>query len=152
MMTAERYIAARPAPRWDKREQRSFYRRPAAPASLPTLTKQQTALSAKDKSRLLGFLLLCGIVCIGLIIMAAYTAQVKYELNGTLAECDSLKGEISNLNVAIEQSSGIVAVEQKAKTRLGMVYPTDRQIVYVQPENRELQGFARELQRVAFNQ
>lgn len=117
------------------------------------LPKQaKSMMSAKDKSRLLGLTVIVGLLCIALIVMAAYSAQVKYNINGVLSSTDSLQGEIENLSVELNAASNITTVEEKAKTRLGMVYPTADQITYLDAQEDQITGFAQTLKKIAYNQ
>ncbi len=109
-------------------------------------------MNSKDKSRLMGLTVFVGLVCICLIIMAAYTAQVKYNINGIMADSDKVKGEIENLRVELNSASNITSIEQKAEARLGMVYPTADQITYIEGEDESITGFAQTLKQIAYNQ
>lgn len=109
-------------------------------------------LSSKDKARLFLLTLFMGLLCITLIITAAYSAQVKYNINGLLAEADQVQGEIENLNVAIKSASNIASIEEKAVLQLGMTYPSLDQIAYVEAGEQDVENFAATLKQVAFNQ
>lgn len=119
-------------------------------AILPKEAKHM--IDAKDKGRLMLLTVFVGLICICLIVMAAYTAQVKYDINGVLAKSDKLQGEIDNLSVQINSASNITSIEQKAETRLGMVYPTSDQITYIETEKETITGFAQTLKQIAYNQ
>lgn len=119
-------------------------------ANLPK--KAKNMMNAKDKSRLLALTVLVGLICICLIVMAAYAAQVKYNINGILAKTDSVQGEIENLNVEINSAANITAIEEKARTRLGMVYPTSEQITYINTAEEEITGFSQTLKQIAYSQ
>jgi len=112
----------------------------------------RTLINARDKSRLLGLTVFVGLICICLIVMAAYSAQVKYQLNGILADTDKVSGEIENLRVELNSVSNITSIEKKAKTRLGMVYPTADQITYIDGQDEAMTGFAQTLKQIAYNQ
>lgn len=108
-------------------------------------------LSTKDKARLFLLTIFMGLLCITLIISAAYSAQVKYNINGLLAESDMVEGEIENLHVAINSAANIAAVEEKAINELGMVYPMPEQIAYIEPKGDDINDFALALKQIAYN-
>ncbi|MDD2216751.1 MAG: hypothetical protein PHE41_09360 [Eubacteriales bacterium] len=111
----------------------------------------KSAINGKDKARLMLLTVFVGLICICLIISAAYSAQVKYDINRMLVQSDGVRGEIENLNVAIKSASGITVIEEKAKNQLGMVYPTMDEITYIKRNNNEIQDFALTLKRIAYN-
>ncbi len=109
-------------------------------------------INAKDKGRLMGLTVFVGLLCICLIIMAAYSAQVKYNINGIMADSDKVQGEIENLKVELNSASNITSIEQKAEARLGMVYPKAEQITYIEGGAESITGFAQTLKQIAYNQ
>lgn len=113
---------------------------------------QKSVIGAKDKARLLWLTIFTGMLCICLIVMAAYSAKIKYNINGILAETDRVQGEIENLNVAIKTASSISVIEEKAQTELGMVYPEVDQITYLRADSNQMKDFALALKRIAYNQ
>jgi len=109
-----------------------------------------TGINAKDKFRLLVFTAFIGALCIGLILTTAYAASVKYHINTMIKENAELQGEIENLNVKIESASNIQIVEAKA-TRLGLVYPTPEQLIYIDGSKQKGKDFALVLKEQAYN-
>jgi cell division protein FtsL len=127
--------------------------KPTAQPDVAVLPKEaKHMIDAKDKSRLMLLTVFVGLICICLIVMAAYTAQIKYDINGVLAKSDKLQGEIDNLSVQINSASNITSIENKAETRLGMIYPTSDQITYIETEKETITGFAQTLKQIAYNQ
>jgi cell division protein FtsL len=90
-----------------------------------------------------------GLLCICLIVTAAYSAQVKYNINGIIAECEEVRGEIQNLNAAIKGATNIKIIEEHAINQLGMVYPSMEQIKYISKGNKT-QDFALTLKQIAY--
>jgi cell division protein FtsL len=109
------------------------------------------AINFKDKIRLIFLVFLTGCICIGLIVSAAYSAQVKFNTNRIIAQAASVQGEIENLNVAIKSSNNIAVVEERAIVELGMVYPDWGQIIYIKSDCNEIPDFAMTLKQLAFN-
>lgn len=102
----------------------------AAPAAVAPKTEKNTApaQSWRDKAKVLLFTAFIGLLCICIIMVTAYGAQAQYNLNKTLAKCESLEGEIADLSAAIKTAGNIVLVEELALD-MGMVYPTYQEVV-----------------------
>lgn len=113
--------------------------------------KQRSAVSAKDKARLLLLLVIIGVICVGLIITTAYAASVKYDTNQIVKENNALSAEIENLDVKVYSVNNIEAIEKKATKEQKMVYPASKQIVYLAGEDVPKDGFAEELKKQAYN-
>lgn len=111
----------------------------------------KSVIPPKEKIRLLLLTIFAGLLGICLIITAAYSAQVKYRINGLLAESDVIRGEIENLNVEIKSSVNIAVIEDKAINELGMIYPDLDQIAYITPTKDNMNDFALTLKQIAFN-
>lgn len=115
-------------------------------------TKAKAGITSKDKFRLLLLTVFAGALCIGLIITTAYAATIKYEINATIRENNTIIGEIENLNVKIKSATSIQTIEEKAINELGMVQPLPSQVVYVQGAAAEPMGeFALLLKDQAYN-
>lgn len=113
--------------------------------------RAKAVLNTKDKARLMLLTVFAGFLCICLIITAAYSAQVKYNINGLLAQADAVQGEIENLNVAIKSAVSITVIEEKAITKLGMVYPAADQILYLDSNSNNIKDFDQTLKEIAYN-
>ncbi len=109
-------------------------------------------ISAKDKVRLLLLTLFAGLLCICLIITAAYSTQIKFHTNSLLAQSAVVQGEIENLNVAIKSANNIVSIEERAMNELGMVYPEIHQIAYIEAGSNTIPDFALTLKQLAFKE
>ena len=107
-------------------------------------------MSAKAKFQLVLLVLFTGLLCICLIIAAAYSTQIKFNTNSILAKADSVQGEIENLNVAIKSANNISVIEERAMGELGMVYPEIDQIAFINTGSNEIPDFALTLKQLAF--
>ncbi len=111
---------------------------------------KKTELCASDKLHILELLLLVGLLCIGMVITTAYGAKAQYNINQIKAECDSLQGEIQNLDVAIKSAVSIESVERKAVEELEMIYPSSADIAYVDCGSQETEKFSLALKENAY--
>lgn len=92
---------------------------------------KKIGLTSRDKAGLLGLILTVGIICIGLIIMTAYAATLKYDNNQIIMSNNELKVEIEELNKKVEVAKNIKSIEKKAVEDLGMIKPKKSQIIYL---------------------
>jgi len=125
--------------------------RPAEAKPRESSRRTKSVLNTKDKARLMLLTVFAGFLCICLIITAAYSAQVKYNINGLLAQADAVQGEIENLNVAIKSAVSITVIEEKAINQLGMVYPSVDQILYLDSDSNNIKDFDQTLKEIAYN-
>ncbi len=113
--------------------------------------RQRPAVSAKDKTRMLLLLLVVGVLCVGLIIAAAYAASVQYDTNQIIKENNELSAQIESLDVKIYSINNIEAIEKKAIKEQKMAYPKSKQIVYLPGDEVPKAGFAEKLKKQAYN-
>lgn len=113
--------------------------------------KPAIIMSAKDKFRLILLMIFIGILGVGVIISAAYAAQLKYDINILISENAVIEGEIANLNVDLKRETNIATIEKKAMEELGMTYPYGSQIVYLGDDKEAEGGFAMVLKEHAYN-
>lgn len=95
--------------------------------------------------------LLVGIVMIALIIVTAYSANVRYNINSVIKENQELMGEIENLQVKLYSANNVNYIEGKAVGELKMVYPEAENRVYITVDDIPESGFADMLKEKAYN-
>ena len=104
-----------------------------------------------EKVKVLSLILVAGALCICMIVSAAYSASVKYEINMIVRVNDELTGEIENLNVKIKNATNIRTIEKKAEERLGMIYPSSEQFIFLTSHAKPQGEFAMLLIEYAYN-
>ncbi|MBR5741415.1 MAG: hypothetical protein IKX91_02560 [Firmicutes bacterium] len=82
----------------------------------------------KDYVRTLLFVCLIGVLCAGIIVISAYTANAQYNLNRINNRCARLESEIADVSAKLQRETNITVIEAKA-AGLGMVYPTFQQTI-----------------------
>ena len=112
---------------------------------------QKRVFTEKDKVRILALIIAVGILCVGMIITTSFAAQIKYDTNSKLAENHLLEAEIGGLNVELYAATSIDTVEKKATKSLGMVYPENKQVVYISGKKVPEDGFAQTMKNQAYN-
>lgn len=125
-----------------QRKMRSQRKRKIKKISLPAGNGKKLAFST---------VLAAGIAMIMLIIITAYSAGVRYDINCMIKENQTLMGEIENLQVKLYSASNIDYVEGKAVSDLGMVYPSSKNSVHISSDDMPAPGFADVLKENAYN-
>lgn len=113
--------------------------------------KKKSVVTTKDRIAMLILTIIMGALCVFGIITTAYAASVKYEINNVIKENAVITGEIENLTVKINEANNIQAIEQKATTELGMVYPDPNEFIYLNNTEAPTQDFALLLMEEAYN-
>lgn len=136
----QRYgIDMKPAP---QRQMRSQKKRKIKKISLPYRNGKKLALST---------VIIVGLAMALLIIVTAYSASMRYDINSMIKESQAIMGEIENLQVKIYSANNINYIEGKATGELGMVYPTSGSSVYLTNDDMPAPGFADIIKQEAYN-
>ncbi len=112
---------------------------------------QKRVFTEKDMIRILALIVIVGVLCVGMIITTSFAAQIKYDTNQMLQSNHVLESEIGNLNVKLYAATSIDTVEKKATEDLGMVYPKNSQVVYIDGDKVPEKGFAQTMKKQAYN-
>ena len=95
--------------------------------------------------------LAAGVAMIMLIIITAYSANIRFDINKTIRENNEIMGEIENLQVKIYSANNVNYIESKAKSKLNMVSPKEKNRVYIAADDMPEKGFADMLKEKAYN-
>ncbi len=95
--------------------------------------------------------LVVGIAMIMLIIITAYSAGIRYDVNSMIKENQALMGEIENLEVKVFSANNVDYVEGKAIGELAMIYPADENRVHLSSDDIPEPGFADIIREKAYN-
>ena len=112
---------------------------------------QKRVFTEKDMARILALIIAVGVLCVGMIITTSFAAQIKYDTNAMLESNHVLESEIGSLNVKLHAATSIEAIENKATEDLGMVYPKNKQVVYLDSAKVPEDGFAQTMKKQAYN-
>lgn len=105
----------------------------------------------QDRIRILITVAIAGVICVLLVILSAYAADLQYRNNKLIESNKALKGEVANLDVKIESINNIAHIEHVATTKLGMVYPKSGQCLYITEKDRPNADFAAVIRERAYN-
>ena len=92
-----------------------------------------------------------GILCIIMVVLTAYSAELKCDNNGLMVENEALQGEIDTLKIKIKSANNIEHIEAYASEKLGMIYPEHGECVYLDQESAPDADFAMSLRQQAYN-
>lgn len=105
----------------------------------------------QEKKRILGGTIIIGLICIMMVVFAAYGAELRCENNELMAANEALQGEIDTLSVKIKSANNIDHIEYVATKKLGMVYPSEGECVYVSGKDTPEGNFAMVIKEQAYN-
>lgn len=105
----------------------------------------------QEKKRILGSVVIIGLICIMMVVLAAYGAELRCENNDLMTANEALQGEIDTLNIKIKSANNIDHIESVATKKLGMVYPSEGECVYVSNEDIPKGNFAMAIKEQAYN-
>lgn len=108
-------------------------------------------MSNNEKRKMISLILAAGIVCILLVVMTAYSAQLRCDNNALMDDNDSLQGQIDTLCVKIKTNNNVEYIEKVAINKLGMKYPEADEYVYVTEKDKPKSNFALAIKKEAYN-
>lgn len=110
-----------------------------------------TAVSAKDRRKMVVAVFAVGIIVILFLIANAYALQINYENNQIRDEISALQGEVDAMEVEMQGANNLAALEKKAKD-IGMVYPEGSGYVVLKGDtDKPTKDFAAALKEKAYN-
>lgn len=108
-------------------------------------------MRTQDKKRILTGIVIIGLICIIMVVIAAYSAELRCENNDLISSNEVLQGEIDTLNIKIKSANNIEHIEKVATKKLGMVYPEAGECVYVSEADAPMDNFAMVIKEQAYN-
>ena len=105
----------------------------------------------QDKKRMLTATVIIGFICIIMVVLAAYAAELRVENNSLINSNEALQGEIDTLSVKIKSANNIDHIEKVATGKLGMVYPSEGECVYVSDDDAPKGNLAMVIKEQAYN-
>lgn len=126
------------------------------PESSPRKSRQRKTVKvpfplANGKKMAFSAVMAAGIAMILLIIVTAYAANIRYDINSMIKENNAIEGEIENLQAQMYTTNNINYVENKAVSELGMTYPETGSKVYITMDDVPEKGFSDVLKEKAYN-
>ncbi len=103
------------------------------------------------KRRILFGIIVVGLLCIVMVVLTAYSAELKCDNNALSQSNKELQGEIDTLKVRIKSANNIEHIEKVAIEKLGMVYPNSGECIYLNQEAAPEANFAMVIRERAYN-
>ena len=114
--------------------------------------KKVSSMPAGDAKKLAFITVIAvAIALITVIILTAYSASIRYDINSMIRQNNILMGEIENLQVQVYSANNVDYIENKATDDLKMVYPESGDRIYIASGNTQQQGFADIIREKAYN-
>ena len=76
-------------------------------------------MKKQDKKRILTGAAVIGLICIIMVVVTAYAAELKVENNTLMTANETLQGEIDTLNVKIKSANNIEHIEKDCNRQTG---------------------------------
>lgn len=108
-------------------------------------------MKTREKRSLLFGIVFIGLICIVLVVLAAYAAQIRTENNSMIKNNEALQSEVDSYSVKIKESNSIEHIEKVAETKLNMVHPTSDQYVYITKKEKPTKNLAAVIREEAYN-
>ena len=106
-------------------------------------------LSGKKKRKTIFQFMIVGVLLVMFVAGAAFASSLAYNNNLMADKNKAIDANIQELKVKIQSTMNVAMVEKKALKDLGMIYPTESQIVQLGEENN-INNFAEVLRNEAF--
>ncbi len=108
-------------------------------------------IKAQDKKRIILTILLVGMICIMMVVLTAFAAQIRHENNELETKNEALQGEVDTLSVKIKSANSIDHIEKVATKKLGMVHPSEDECVNLSDKDKPKKNFAAVIRKEAYN-
>lgn len=108
-------------------------------------------MTTKEQKKVLFMTLLGGILCLLIVVMTSYAAQLQVENNQLAKNIDSMQGQVDLLDIKIKSATNVSTIETKAVSELGMVYPTTDSMIYVTDGDAPSGDFATVVKEKAYS-
>lgn len=108
-------------------------------------------MQIRGQRNIIALILIIGLICMLMVILTAYAAELRVDNNKLINSNNVLQGEIDTLNVRIKAANNIEHIENVAKNQLGMVYPENGQYVYITDSDSPMGDLALLIKSNAYN-
>lgn len=111
--------------------------------------RRNAVLVERRKRKTLFHFVLIGLILVMFVAGAAYSSSLAYNNNAMVEENEAINANIQELKVKIHSTVNIGMVENVALKELGMIYPTESQIVQLS-NGKNINNFSEVLRKEAF--
>lgn len=111
--------------------------------------KQKEAII--NKKQMIFWLLVVGTICVAIIIMNAFVADIAYNNNKIIKQNSVLQSEIETLTIDIQSSRNISNIEKNAVKKIGMIQPEGDSFVDFSVNKSKVKNLASTMKKEVFN-
>ena len=108
-------------------------------------------MRARGERKIIAMIAAVGVICIFIVVLSAYAAELKCGNNAILESNEAFKGEIDTLDVKIKSANSIDHLATVATSELGMVYAKDDQCVYLSQTDEPTGSLAMTIRENTYN-
>ncbi|MGI6211672.1 MAG: hypothetical protein ACOYJJ_03745 [Anaerovoracaceae bacterium] len=108
-------------------------------------------MGKSEKRRILASVIIMGAICILIVMLSAYAAELKAQNNKITANNEALNGEVESLNVEIKTANSIDHIEKVALGDLGMVSSNSEDCITITKKDKKKNNLAAALREEAYN-
>lgn len=113
------------------------------------IRREKREMSNRKKRRTIFQFMLIGIMLVVFVAAGAYASSLAYKNNAMVEKNEAINSNIQELKVQIQSTMNIGMVENVALKELGMIYPTESQMVQL-GEEKDIKNFSEVLRNEAF--
>ena len=114
------------------------------------LQKDMALTLGNDRKAALTLVLVGVVILVMVIVMTAYAASIRYEINKVEAQNETLWTEIKNLESKASNQSDMSYIEGKAAKKLGMVSASTSNTVFITTDDLPEPGFTELIREKAY--
>jgi len=104
-----------------------------------------------DKPRMVMSIVLLGIICIAIVVMSAYSANLQKTNSAFETKNEFVQAEIDSINMQISEATKIDNIEKTAVSEYGMVYPDASNCITISNTDTEDINLAATIKDEAYN-
>lgn len=103
------------------------------------------------RKRAIMTIMLIGLICVSLVVLAAYAAELRCGNNALIAGNDVLQGEIDTLDVKIKAANNVDHIEVVAREQLGMISSDSDRCIYLSDADKAMGNLAMIIRENAYD-
>lgn len=96
-----------------------------------TAGNSKRSARAKQNSRMFVGVIIAGIMCLMIVVMSAFAANLNQENNQLQKKNDYIQAEVDSLNTKINDASNINKIEKTATEKYGMVHSESQNCITI---------------------
>lgn len=91
--------------------------------------KEEKMRNFKAEKKALISIVMIGMICVFIVVLSAYAAELRMGNNEIEKENELLRDEIDTLDIQIKAATGSEYIQSEASSKLGMVFPENGECI-----------------------